>query len=58
MDGITNLETAPPRVGNRSDAVELLDALIGLVKNDTDKKGLIIWYALGVLRDALESEVI
>ncbi|GHU17868.1 hypothetical protein FACS1894163_09270 [Spirochaetia bacterium] len=52
-----NIENEAPRVGNRSDALDLLDTLIDLVKNDRDKKGLQLWYALRELRDAIEREV-
>ncbi|GHV80613.1 hypothetical protein AGMMS49944_24040 [Spirochaetia bacterium] len=53
-----NIETEPPRVGNRSDALDLLDTLIELVKGDTSKKGLRLWYALRELRDAIERGIV
>jgi hypothetical protein len=46
------------RIGNRSDALDLLDALIAMVKNDQDKKGLKLWYALKTLRDAIERGIV
>jgi hypothetical protein len=48
----------PPRVGNRSDALDLLDILIELVKKDTDKKGPQVWHGLKTLRDAIERGIV
>ncbi|GHT66185.1 hypothetical protein FACS1894110_09420 [Spirochaetia bacterium] len=42
LDG-GDLESKGPRIGNRSDALDLCETLIELVKNDTDKK---VWYGL------------
>ncbi|GHT86373.1 hypothetical protein FACS1894137_11860 [Spirochaetia bacterium] len=53
-----NIETEPPRVGNHSDALDLLDTLIDLVKNDRDKKDLQLWHALRELRDAIERGIV
>ncbi|GHU97203.1 hypothetical protein FACS189483_02450 [Spirochaetia bacterium] len=53
-----NIENEAPRVGNRSDALDLLDTLIDLVKKDTDKKGLQVWYGLKTLRDAIEGGIV
>jgi hypothetical protein len=53
-----NIETEAPRVGNRSDALELCETLIELVKNDRDKKGLKVWYGLKTLRDAIERGIV
>ncbi|GHV75264.1 hypothetical protein AGMMS49942_00850 [Spirochaetia bacterium] len=53
-----NIETEAPRVANRSDALDLLDTLIDLAKNDRNKKGLQLWYALRELRDAIERGIV
>ncbi|GHV78757.1 hypothetical protein AGMMS49944_05480 [Spirochaetia bacterium] len=51
-------EKTDPRIGNRSDALDLCNALIALVKNDQDKKGLKLWYALKTLKDAIERGIL
>ncbi|GHT94238.1 hypothetical protein FACS1894141_0530 [Spirochaetia bacterium] len=53
-----NLETESPRIGNRSDAVDLISTLIELIKDDTSKKGWQLWCGLKTLRDAIERGII
>jgi hypothetical protein len=55
MDTKENLEvkfTEPPRIANRSDALELLDILIDADGVEDD------FYALQALKDAIEREII
>jgi hypothetical protein len=53
-----NIETAAPRVGNPSDAIDLINTLMGLVKDDISKKGLQLWCGLEELKNAIERGVI
>jgi hypothetical protein len=53
-----DLEKTPPYIGNRSDAIELLDELLKMIKDNHSKQFLILWYALKTLKDAIEREVI
>jgi hypothetical protein len=46
--------TKPPRIGNRSDALELLDRLL----EEVDPEGTFQLQALEALRDAIEREII
>jgi hypothetical protein len=48
-----DLETTAPRIGNRSDALELLDTLLDMIKDNHSKQFLIVWYALKTLKLAV-----
>jgi hypothetical protein len=47
-----------PRIGNRSDALDLLDRLLEEVDPDDTFKGLYLVQALEALRDAIEREIL
>jgi hypothetical protein len=49
-----NIETEPPRVANRSDALDLISTLIELVEGDPAKKSFQLWYGLITLKDSIE----
>ncbi|GHT80067.1 hypothetical protein FACS1894130_10570 [Spirochaetia bacterium] len=51
-------ENTAPYIGNRSDALELLDKLIGMVNRGHSKKFLILWYALKVLKGSIERGIV
>ncbi|GHU62091.1 hypothetical protein FACS189445_4770 [Spirochaetia bacterium] len=53
-----DLETTAPYIGNRSDALELLDELIGMVNGEHSKKFFILWYALKTLKDSIERGIV
>jgi hypothetical protein len=46
-----------PRIGNRSDALELLEQLINTAHSEEEITGF-IWRSLEALRDAVEREII
>jgi hypothetical protein len=53
-----DLETTAPRIGNRSDALDLLDTLLDMIKDNHSKQFLIIWSALKTLKDAINRGIV